>query len=381
MNPIVIIGTGLAGYMLAKEFRKLDQQTPLVIISSGDGSFYSKPQLSTALSMKREPADLATQSAEQMAEQLGAIIHTKTEVKYIDPTLKTITFSEQSLTFDKLILAMGATAVVPPLQGNACDEVLSVNDLEDYHQFREKLKNKKKVVILGAGLVGCEFANDLSNAGFDVSVIAPATYPVDRLIPELVGFELQKALEANGVHWHLGVLPQAVHKSDNHYAVTLDNGISINADIVMSAIGIHPRKALAEDCGLRVNRGVLVNRLLQTSDPNIFALGDCAEVNGMLLFFVAPLLQCARALAQTLAGTKTEVDYPAMPVVLKTPVCPLVVMPPPQDISGDWQFDRDDDGLQASFYDDQKRLRGFVLTHKKIRLRAQLQKEVPPLFE
>lgn len=381
MKPIVIIGSGLAGYTLAKEFRKLDTQTPLVIVTAREGNFYSKPQLSTALSLERHPTDLVTVSAKDMAEQLNATLHTHTEVIAVDAEqCEVVCQDELRIGYSKLVLAIGSDVIRPPLQGNAIDRVLTVNDLEDYHLFREHIQDKKRVVILGAGLVGVEFANDLSNAGYEVSVVAPATHPVDRLVPDLVGYELKKALEANGVSWHLESLPQSVNEVNGALHVSLNNGKTLVTDVVMSAIGIHPRKKLAEQIGLRTNRGVLVNRYLQTSDPNMFALGDCAEVNGVVLFFVAPLLQCARSLAKTLAGTPTIVHYPAMPVALKTSVCPVVVQPPAQDIAGEWHFDRDEEGVIAKFIGEDNQLYGFVLTMKKVKERAKLTKDIPPLF-
>lgn len=381
MKPIVIIGSGLAGYTLAKEFRKLDKEMPLVIVTAREGDFYSKPQLSTALSLERQPAELATASASNMAEQLEATVHTHTEVVEVNAQrCEVVCQTGLRIPYHKLVLAMGADVIRPPLQGNATDRVFTVNDLEDYRLFREQLQGKKRVAILGAGLVGVEFANDLSKAGYDVSMIAPATHPVDRLVPGLVGQELKKALEANGVSWYLESLPQAVNEVEGALRVSLDSGKTVIADVVMSAIGIHPRKKLAEQMGLRTNRGVLVNRTLQSSDSNIYALGDCAEVNGLVLLYVAPLLQCARSLAKTLSGTPTQVNYPAMPVALKTSVCPVVVQPPPQDVVGEWFFDRDDEGVTAKFIGEDQQLYGFVLTMKKVKERMKLAKDIPPLF-
>lgn len=385
MKPIVIIGTGLAGYMLAKEFRALDANAPLIIITAKKGNFYSKPQLSTALSMKRTPEQLVTVPAAEMAERLNAILHTQTTVTSIDHENNEISFvksgqQSETIQYSKLVLATGSNTIHPPLQGNAASDIISVNDLEQYEQFRELIADKKRVAVLGAGLVGCEFANDLSNVGYDVTVIAPAPYPVDRLLPQEIATELQQALEQNGVTWCLNTLPQSVDRIDDQYVVQGDNQSVIKADIVMSAIGIVPCKDLAQQSGLTVNRGVIVNRQLQTSAPNVYALGDCAEVNGLVLCYTAPLLKCAKSLAKTLAGEETEVDYPCMPVSLKTPACPIAVQTPPQNINGEWQIDRNEDGLKALFLDENEQLHGFVLTKKRLKERMQLQKDIPSLF-
>lgn len=379
MNPIIIIGSGLAGYTLAKEFRKQDHKTPLMIITAGEGQFYSKPQLSTALTQKKTHETLAMADAKAMAEQLKATIRTKTVVTKLDIENKYVYVGDEKIAYSKLVLALGADVIQPPVVGNAVQEIFAVNDLEGYAQFQKMLSGKKHIAILGAGLVGCEFANDLINAGHKVDVVSPAHYPVDRLLPEAIGWLLQQVLANSGVVWHLGQLVSAIDRNDKGYLLTLSQQ-RLQVDIVLSAIGLRPHTDLAANAGIHINRGIMVNRHLQTSAQDVYALGDCAEVNGVVLLFVAPLLQCARALAKTLAGAATEVTYPAMPVVLKTPVCPIVVMPPPQDVVGDWRIEGHKPDLKALFYDEHNKLYGFALTGKAVQERAELLKEIPPLF-
>lgn len=382
-QPIIIIGSGLAGYMLAKELRKLDAQTPLQIITASDGRFYSKPQLSTALTANKSADMLAVNSAEQMAAQLNAEIRTQTRVTKIDPDKKVIFLGEEQLPYKDLVLACGADVIKAPLVGNAVDKIYSVNDLEDYALFRESLIGKKRIAILGAGLVGCEFANDLANVGHHVEIVAPATHPLETLLPFELGYVLQNALAENGVVWHLEQLATAMDDaaSGEGYTLTLGYQQRITVDVVLSAIGLKPHVGLAESANLQIGRGILVNRYLQTSAPHIYALGDCAEVNGLVMLFVAPLLNCARALANTLANKPTAVEYPAMPVVIKTPVCPIVVCPPPRNLTGDWTISGIGKDLEALFHDEKKQLRGFALTGKAVAQRANLQKQLPSLFE
>ena len=147
MDPIIIIGSGLAGYTLAKEFRKLDISTPLTIITASDGRFYSKPLLSTALTKQHHPESLAIAPVATMMKQLNAEIFTKTRVTTIDAQQKKIQIGVRSLSYKKLILACGADPIKAPLSGDAVNEVLSVNDLEDYAIFRDSLAGKKHLVI------------------------------------------------------------------------------------------------------------------------------------------------------------------------------------------------------------------------------------------
>ncbi|MGB8856981.1 MAG: FAD-dependent oxidoreductase, partial [Burkholderiales bacterium] len=124
--------------------------------------------------------------------------------------------------------------------------------------------------------------------------------------------------------------------------------------------------AIARETGLDVNRGIVVDEHAQTSDANIYALGDCAEYNGgVTLPYVMPIMHAARALAQTLAGTPTAIVFPAMPVIIKTPAHPVVVQPAPRNLPGEWQILDNDGGVKMTFTDGQNKIHGFVLTGTK----------------
>src|SRR5699024_6511833 len=169
------------------------------------------------------------------------------------------------------------------------------------------------VVVLGAGLIGCEFSNDLASHGVKVHCIDPIDWPLQRFLPQACGEALRDGLAAAGVQWHLGRMVAGVqHEAAGGYRVELDDGSNVQADAVLCAVGLRPDVSLAEAAGLAVDHGVTVDRQLQTSDPNIYALGDCAEVDGQFRPFVSPLMQAARALGKTLAGEPTAVKYPAL---------------------------------------------------------------------
>ena len=191
MDPIIIVGTGLAGYQLAREFRRVDTATPLLLVSADAGNFYSKPLLSTALTSGKTSATLTTATPEAMAQQLAATILPNTTVTGIDAANKTITLDGKEIAYSKLVMACGADVIKAKLEGDGAADVMSVNHLYHYALFQELIKNKKNITILGAGLIGCEFANDLSNAGYEVHVIAPAVAPLDLLIPHSIGKLLQ----------------------------------------------------------------------------------------------------------------------------------------------------------------------------------------------
>jgi rubredoxin-NAD+ reductase len=380
MSAIVIIGTGLAGYTTAREFRKLDAVTPLHLISRDDGSFYSKPILSNALALKKIPAQIALNTAADMERQLAATVSARSLASSIDPVAHHVTVNGETNEYSKLVLAVGADPIHPPLAGDAAESVMSVNDLSDYTRFRHALNGKRRIVILGAGLIGCEFANDLRSAEIEVDVIEPGTQPIIRFLPPQTANFLRSALEAAGVRFHFDTTAQSVMHATSGLAVALANGTTIETDLVLSATGLRPRVDLARDAGLEVDRGIVTNALLQTSAADVYALGDCAEVVGLNLPFVMPIMQAARVLAKTLHGSPTPVNYPAMPVVVKTPACPTVVCPPPPGIEGKWEESVAADGVRALFHDSAGTLRGFALVGSATKDKQALTKDIPLLL-
>ena len=380
MHPILIIGTGLAGYSVAREFRKLDTGSPLQILSSDDGSFYSKPVLSNALAQKKSPEQIALNSAADMARQLHATINPHAQVTALDVAAHVVTADGEAFPYSRLVLAVGAEPIRLALAGDAAADVLSVNNLADYARFRATLDDRRRVAILGAGLIGCEFANDLRSIGVEVDVIDLAPQPLGRLLPAQAGQYFRTALEQAGVRFHLGTSVQQVTRVPTGVRVTLATGAVLEADLVLSAIGLRPQIALAQTAGIRMNRGIVTDVFLQTSATDVYALGDCAEVAGHNLPFVMPIMQAARALAKTLSGTATAVHYPVMPVVVKTPACPTVVAPPPPGVAGTWEEAVTTDGVRALYHDAEGRLRGFALLGAATRDKQTLAKDIPPLL-
>ena len=369
MHPIIIIGSGMAGYTVAREFRKLSPEQELVMICADDAVNYAKPTLSNAFAGNKAPEQIALGDATKMATQLNMRIEAETWVKAINAESHEITLEKNGETitqpYSKLVLAVGANPIRLAIAGDGSDDIHVVNSLTDYRTFRENLSKRKdkRVVILGAGLIGCEFANDLLHSNYDVTVIDLAPQPLGRLLPNYVAEAFKTNLEQAGIKFALSTTVEKVTKINDgeDYAVTLANGQTLVADIVLSAIGLQPNIALAKEANIQTSRGILTNTLLETSQPDIYAVGDCAEVNGTLLPFVMPIMQQARALAKTLSGQNTNVHYPAMPVAVKTPAAPLTVLPAPLDVDVNWETEEFDDGMLAKAIDSQGTLRGFVL--------------------
>ncbi len=383
MEAVIIIGTGVAAYTLAREFRKLDTESPLVLITEDDGRSYPKPMLSNALTKGKTADQIAMFDAKVMAEKLNAEIITHTVVHEINTEANEIELAGgKTLVYTQLVLAVGASPIRIPFEGNAAEHVLSVNNLADYAQFRDQLTDAKRVVIIGPGLIGCEFANDLLNVGIAVSVIGPSSLPMGSLLPKPIAQELKETLGNAGVDWHFETSTQSINHGNSGYEITLTNGEQLHADVVISAVGLRANIDLARAAGLRVNRGIVTDDTLQTSKANIYALGDCAEVSGHNLLYIAPVMAAAKALAKTLSGDVTSVKYPAMPVAVKTPSYPLITAPPAQGASGEWQFESAESGfgIKALFVGNDDELLGFVLSGDTISGKSALMKQLPSLL-
>ena len=389
-GALVIIGAGLAGWTTAREFRKLDTSTPIVLITADGGDFYAKPTLSNACAQKRSADQLVTTPAAKMAETLNVTLRAHSQVRSIDTQAQTLTLSAadgatHTQPYAQLVLATGAHPIRIGLQGDASADVQSINQLTDLAHFQRTLgAAPKTVLIMGAGLIGCEFANDLLLGGYRVHVVDPTERPLAALLPAAAGDQLGAALHALGVVWHFGATVDAVNRANGSppLAVTLSSGEVVGADLVLSAVGLRADTALASAAGIACERGVVVNDLLQTSAPYVFALGDCAQyasAGARTLPYVMPIMNAARALAATLTGTPTALVFPLMPVSIKTPALPTVVAAPHPAQPGAWVADALDTAAAQGggvwrFMDPAGQQRGFVLTGGQTTRRMELAK-------
>ncbi len=378
--PVVIIGTGLAGYNLAREFRKLDPQTPLLLITADDGRSYSKPLLSTGFAANKDADSLGMATAGAMAEQLNAEIRTHTRVTRLDPTHRRVWIGNEPVPYRDLVLAWGAQTIRVPVEGDAADAVYPINDLHDYGRFRAAAAGKRRVLILGAGLIGCEFANDLLQGGHEVDLVAPSEQVMPGLLPLQAAEAVKRGLEGIGARFHLGATLERLQRSTDGLQATLSDGSQRACDLVVSAVGLRPRTELAAEAGLEVKRGIVVDRLLKTSAEHVYALGDCAEVEGLSLLYVMPLMAGARALAKTLFGNPTFVSYGPMPVTVKTPACPVVVSMPAVGSAGSWSVEARGNDVKALYLGACGELLGYALTGAAVQERLALNKQLPPVL-
>lgn len=381
---LVIVGSGLAGYSLAKEIRKRDAQRNLILVTADGGEVYSKPMLSNALARGQSPNDLVQKEAAAMAGDLNIDVRARASVIGIDREHKQLDIQRvsgtETLHYEQLVLALGADARVFPVAGSDRVEISTVNDLDDYRLWRDRIGEQSHILLIGAGLIGCEFANDLVAAGFGVSMVDPAPWPLARLLPESMGQLLNRALENLGCSLYMEQTVSSYEKTADGYIAHLDDGTPVLFDHVLSAVGLLPRKKLAAAAGLKTEAGILVDMHLRTSDKDIFALGDCAQTSAGPLPYIAPLLAQSRALAATLCGETTALKLPALPVVVKTPALPLVVCPPKPGVSGEWQVEIDGNDAQAIFISETGDEIGFALSGARTKQQRELAKRMPDLI-
>ncbi|MGQ0687747.1 MAG: NAD(P)/FAD-dependent oxidoreductase [Limnobacter sp.] len=376
-----IIGSGVAAWTLVRELRKADPEAEIRLITADSGDFYSKPMLSNALASGKTAESLVMTPAAKFAEQQKVELVANTTVSALDAAARKVTSTAGEFDYDNLVLALGADTIKLPIEGDGAADVVSVNDLNDYAEFRKLLDGKKEVAVLGAGLIGCEFANDLLKADIHTTVFDLADRALARLLPEQASAFMQNKLAEKGVSWKLGRTVSRIEQTGAGYTLTDSTGEITQADLVLSAVGLKPRTELAKNAGLNVARGVVVNSLGQTSNEHIYALGDCAEYLGkFVLPYIMPVMQAARAMAQTLAGKPTEIKFPAMPVSIKTPDCPAVVNPPLPEHEGEWEITADENGVKALFKGKDGALLGMALLGEASKERQALTPQLPAMI-
>ena len=376
---IVVVGSGLAGFGVLRELRRLSPDARLTMVTLEDGHFYSKPALSTALAKGKVADTLVTSNAEKMTAQLKLDARIGRQAEAIDRAGKALLTTGGPVPYDALVLATGALPVRPPIAGEAAHRAIAVNQLDHYARFRAELPDGARVLIMGSGLVGTEFANDLVTTGYKPVVVDMLTLPLAQLVPPAVGEKVRDALAEAGVEWHLGRKVTAIdYKGDTPgYVAMLDDGTRIEADLVLSAVGLRPNVELAAEAGLEIDLGIKVNEFGQTSDPAIFAIGDCAQYPHGLSAYVTPIMAAARGIAPSALGTPTAMRFPPLSVQVKTTLLPINLLPPPRAASGEWCCLEDDAlGSKHIFVDEGGIVRGYVLTRDKCEERMDMDAKV-----
>ena len=302
-QKLVIIGNGMApGRMLEHLLELSPDQFEVTIFNAEPRVNYDRIMLSPVLSGEKSFEEIVIHGDGWYIKH-NITLYKGYKIRAIDREAKTVT-SESGLTvsYDKLVIATGSVPFIIPVPGNNLAGVLSYRDLDDVMAMMLAAKSRGNAVVIGGGLLGLEAAAGLSDQGMDVTVIHIMPTLMERQLDVAAGHLLKTAVEARGIKVLNGANTKAILGHTKVEGVELADGSVIPASVVVMAVGIRPNVVLAKEAGLTVNRGIVVGDQMQTSDPNIFALGECAEHNNMVYGLVAPLYEMAGVLAKTLAA-------------------------------------------------------------------------------
>lgn len=362
---IVIIGSGFAARQLVKNIRKQDPQVPLTLIAADSMDEYNKPDLSHVVSRGQSADDLTLQTAGEFAEQYNLRLFPHTWVSDIDAENQLVKSQDREWRYDKLVLATGAAPFVPPVPGR--ELMLTLNSQREYGAAHSQLRDARRVLIVGGGLIGCELAMDFCRAGKTVTVVDHAASVLSALMPPEVSSRLQHRMTGMGIHLLLQTGLAGLEQQADGIHVALAGERSTVVDAVVAAVGLRPETALARHAGVEIQRGVVVNRQLQTSHPAIYALGDCAEIDGKVLPFLQPIMLSAMCLSKNLLGQSGELRLPPMLVKVKTPDLPLHLAGETQRDDLTWNIVAAKDGLVAKGIDADNQLRAFVVSEDRMK--------------
>jgi nitrite reductase (NADH) large subunit len=303
---LIIIGMGMAATRFVEELiKRVPDDFDICMIGDEPSLPYNRVLLSSLLAGELDETELELKTPDWWTHHKIQTL-TGQRVCEIDRTSKTLTLTNGfTLTYDVVVIATGSKPIILPLPGAALHGVITFRDLADIEKMRAAIAAKASAVVIGGGLLGLEAAYGLAKAGVPTHVVHLMDHLMERQLDAEAATMLRNDISARGISFHLSAQTKMIHGQDRVEAVELDDGTMIKADLVVMAVGIRPHVELAETAGLKTGRGILVDDLMTTSDPAIFALGECVEHRGLVYGLVEPAYEQARVLAGHLAKEVT----------------------------------------------------------------------------
>ena len=300
---LVVIGNGMApGRALERLFDQAPDAYDVTIFNAEPRVNYDRIMLSPVLSGEKSFDDIIIHGDGWYIRH-GVTLNKGMKVVKIDREAKVVTAANGvTAAYDKLIIATGSQPIVIPVPGHQLAGVLTYRDLDDVHAMLLAAKARGRAVVIGGGLLGLEAAAGLREQGMEVTVLHLMPTLMERQLDPAAGHLLKRAIESRGIQVITKANTKQILGEKKVEGVLLEDGTHIPADLVVMAVGIRPNGALGKEAGLTVNRGVVVDATMHTSDPDILAVGECVEVLGQSYGLVAPLYDMASVVAAQLRG-------------------------------------------------------------------------------
>lgn len=304
---LVVIGNGMAGVRCIEEILKQDTDLyDITIVGSEPHANYNRILLSSVLQGETTFPEITINDIEWYKKHRITLYSGETAIE-IDSKLKVITTDKNRfIPFDKLILATGSSPFVLPLPGVEKPGVVTFRTIEDCKGILEASKQFKKAIVIGGGVLGLEAARGLLNLGLNVTVVHNTDYLMQRQLDAKASRMLQKQLEQQGIRCLLGKVTKEICGTDRVEEVEFTDGTKIKAELVVMSVGVVPNISLAKESGILTNRGIVVNDFMETSIPDIYAVGECVEHNGVVYGLVKPLYEQGKVLAKSICGKPVE---------------------------------------------------------------------------
>ena len=316
-SDLVIIGSGMAAIRLVETLRRRGDSRSIAVLGAERSLPYNRIMLSPLLSGETAWQQLVSHSADWY-EQHAIELHLGRAVKNVDRGLRRVHCADGfSIGYSQLIFATGSRSALPPLPGIELSGVSGFRDVIDVAKLQKAASARGAAVVLGGGLLGLEAAVALAARGMQVTLVHRAAQLMNRQLDAVAAAYLQKAIEQRGVTVVTGRSPVAIAGDGRASGVVLDDGSTLPAALVVAATGIQPVTEVAHTAGLTVNRGIVVDTTLCTSDRAIYALGECCEMNGETVGLVAPIWQQVDVLAANLCGEQQSFETKPYVTMLK----------------------------------------------------------------
>nr|WEZ00818.1 NADPH-nitrite reductase [Bacillus subtilis] len=306
-KQLVLVGNGMAGVRAIEEILSVAKdEFQITIFGAEPHPNYNRILLSKVLQGDTDIKDITLNDWDWYEENNIQLYTNETVIKVDTENKTVITDADRIQPYDELILATGSVPFILPIPGADKKGVTAFRDIKDTDTMLAASKQYKKAAVIGGGLLGLEAARGLLNLGMDVSVIHLAPFLMERQLDATAGRLLQNELEKQGMTFLLEKQTEEIVGDDRVEGLRFKDGTSIEADLVVMAVGIRPNTTLGAESGIPVNRGIIINDYMQTEIPHIYAVGECAEHRGIAYGLVAPLYEQAKVLAKHMCGIETK---------------------------------------------------------------------------